>query len=155
MRIGELAKRTDIKIDTVRYYEKEGLLPPPPRRPNGYREYGKQHLERLTFIRHCRVLDMPLEDIRRLLGLVAHPEDDCGMVNCLIEDQLARVRKRIASLHTLERQLQALRTQCSTQASAGECGILQELVSAAHDEGCVCHPAENGKETLPHNEQKY
>jgi DNA-binding transcriptional MerR regulator len=63
MRIGELAKRADIKVDTVRYYEKAGLLPPPPRRPNGYRDYGKLHLERLAFIRHCRALDISLEEI--------------------------------------------------------------------------------------------
>ena len=143
MRIGELAKRTDIKIDTVRYYEKVGLLPPPPRRLNGYRDYGRQHLERLAFIRHCRALDMPLEDVRRLFGLLDHPESDCGMVNCLIDEQLGRVRQRIASLRTLEQQLQALRTQCSTRASAGECGILRELVAASHNDGCVCHPSES------------
>ena len=145
MRIGELAKRTDIKIDTVRYYEKVGLLPSPPRRLNGYRDYGRAHLERLAFIRHCRVMDMPLEDIRRLFGLLDHPEADCEMANCLIDEQLSRVRERIASLHILERQLQALRTQCSAQASASECGILRELVAAAHNEGCICHPSESGK----------
>ncbi len=145
MRTGELAKRTDIKIDTVRYYEKIGLLPSPPRRLNGYRDYGRPHLERLAFIRHCRALDMPLEDIRRLFSLLDHPEADCEMANCLIDEQLGRVRERIASLRTLERQLQALRTQCSTQASASECGILRELVAATHNEGCVCHPSESGK----------
>ena len=150
MRIGELAKRTDIKIDTVRYYEKVGLLPPPPRRLNGYRDYGMPHLERLAFIRHCRALNMPLEDIRQLFGLLDHPEADCEMANCLIDEQLGRVRERMASLRTLERQLQALSTQCSAQASAGECGILRELVSASHNEGCVCHPSDSGNQGKTH-----
>ena len=140
MRIGELAKQTDIKVDTVRYYEKAGLLPSPARRPNGYRDYEDQHVERLVFIRHCRALGMSLADVRHLLEFVAHPDADCTAVDYLIDDQLARVQARIASLRRLEQQLHALRTQCSTQKTAGECGILQELVAAAHDEGCVCHP---------------
>ena len=67
------------------------------------------------------------------------------MAGCLIDDQLAQVRERIAGLRTLKRQLRALRNQCSTQASVGECCIVQELVAAAHKEGCVCHSAESSK----------
>jgi Cd(II)/Pb(II)-responsive transcriptional regulator len=145
MRIGELAKRAAVKVDTVRYYEKAGLLPLPPRRPNGYREYGSGHLERLAFIRHCRALDMPLSDVRRLLDLLAHPRADCRAANRLIDEQLARVQERIADLGNLERQLQSLRTQCTSKTSAAECGILQELVGAAQGGGCVCHPSESHK----------
>jgi Cd(II)/Pb(II)-responsive transcriptional regulator len=140
MRIGELAKRAAIKVDTIRYYEKAGLLPPPPRRLNGYRDYSSSHLERLAFIRHCRVLDMPLIDVRRLLDLLTDPAADCRSADCLIDDQLARVQKRIADLHILERQLKSLRTQCASQASSAECGILQELMAAAQDDSCICHP---------------
>ena len=67
MRIGELARRTGTEIDTVRYYEKAGLMPAPPRQGNGYREYDERHVECLAFIRHCRALDIPLNDIKRLL----------------------------------------------------------------------------------------
>ena len=145
MRIGELAKKADLKVDTVRYYEKAGLLPPPPRRSNGYRDYGEPHVERLAFIRHCRALGMSLADINRLCEFVVHPDTDCAAVDRLIDDQLACVQARIAGLRVLEQQLLALRTRCSNQKTAGECGILQELVSAAHDEGCVCHPAASDK----------
>jgi DNA-binding transcriptional MerR regulator len=103
MRIGELAKRAAIAVvDTVRYYEKAGLLPLPPRRPNGYREYGGGHLQRLAFIRHCRALDMPLNDVRRLLDLLDAPGAECRTADCLIDEQLAQMRERIADLRTLE-----------------------------------------------------
>lgn len=139
MRIGELAKRSDLNVDTVRFYEKRGLMPPPPRRANGYREYAAEHLERLAFIRHCRTLGMSLDDVSRLLDFVARPEADCAVVNQLIDDQLTRVQERITHLRRLERQLEVLRTQCRTHDVAGHCGILQELVAAAHEEQCVCH----------------
>lgn len=135
MRIGELARTTGVDVETIRYYEKAGLLPTPPRQANGYRNYGERHCERLAFIRHCRALDMPLADVRRLLDFVAHPEADCGDINRLIDEQLARVRARIASMRALERQLAALRAQCGENLRAGECGILHELVAAAGDEG--------------------
>ena len=67
MRIKELAQATGVEVDTNRYYEKQGLLPEPARQDNGYRDYASTHLERLAFIRHCRALEMPLADIRRLL----------------------------------------------------------------------------------------
>ena len=141
MRIGELAEKADLKVDTVRYYEKAGLLPAPPRRSNGYRDYDDRHVERLAFVRHCRTLGMPLADVKSLLEFVAHPDADCTSVNRLIDDQLAHVQSRIAGLRDLERQLLTLRTQCNAQKTAGECGILQELVAAAQDEACVRHPA--------------
>lgn len=140
MQIGELARQAGIKVDTIRYYEKAGLLPSPPRRPNGYRSYGRSHVDRLAFIRHCRALDMPLDDIARLIALETRPEADCTTVDRLVEAQLDRVRAQIADLQELERQLRALRTRCTSRASVSECGILQELVSAAQNDGCACHP---------------
>ena len=134
MQIGELARRTGTEIDTVRYYEKAGLIPAPPRQGNGYRAYGERHVECLAFIRHCRALDIPLNDIKRLLDFVAHPEANCGDINRLIDDQLTRVRKRLNSLQALERQLISLRARCTDNLTAGECGILHELVEASHDE---------------------
>ncbi len=141
MRIGELSRSTGVDVDTIRYYEKAGLLPPPTRAPNGYRDYGTPQLERLAFIRHCRALDMPLAEIARLLDFVAHPQADCGDINQLIDAQLARVRARLQSLRALENQLAALRARCDTGHLAADCGILQELVSAAHGEACACHAA--------------
>lgn len=140
MRIGELAQQAGIKVDTVRHYEKVGLLPSPPRLANGYRSYNLSHLERLAFIRHCRSLDMSLEDVARLLALETHPESDCATVNHLVDTQIDRVRAKITALQDLEQQLQALRKRCNAQVSVDQCGILQELVSASRGGDCVCHP---------------
>jgi len=140
MRIGELAKATGVGIETIRYYEKAGLLPAPVRETNGYRIYSRQHLERLAFIRHCRALDIPLEAVRRLFDHVAHPEAECGEINLLIDAHLARVRARLQSMQALEKQLAALRSRCDETHAARECGILNELVAAAHGEPCACHP---------------
>lgn len=139
MRIGELAKATAVDVETIRYYERAGLLPSPERGDNGYRRYESDHLERLAFIRHCRALDMPLAHIQRLLGFAARPEADCGEIDRLIDDQLARVRARLQSMQALERQLETLRGRCATRHLAGKCGILHDLVAAAQGEACACH----------------
>lgn len=141
MRIGELGRAAGVDIETIRYYEKAGLLPPPARAPNGYRAYGAAHLERLAFVRHCRALDVPLAEIKRLLDFIAHPEADCGDINRVVDAQLARVRARLKSMRALEKQLAALRARCEAGHVAAECGILQELVFAAHSEACACHAA--------------
>src|SRR5262245_41927368 len=139
MRIGELAAATGVEVETIRYYEREGLLQPPTRRTNGYRAYGNSHLERLAFIRHCRALDIPLAEVRRLLEFVAHPAGDCGDIDRLIDEQLTRVRARLESMRALERQLAQLRKRCDAGHATEECGILHELVAAAHGEACACH----------------
>ena len=139
MRIGELGRAAGVDSETIRYYERAGLLLPPARALNGYRAYGVEHLERLAFIRHCRALDVPLAEIRRLLDFVAHPDADCGDINRVIDDQLARTRARLKSMRALEKQLAALRSRCEAGHVAAECGILHELVAAAHGEACACH----------------
>lgn len=139
MRIGELGLATGVDSETIRYYEKAGLLPAPARSRNGYRAYSAAHLERLAFIRHCRALDISLADVKRLLGFVAHPNSDCGDIDRLIDAQLDRVKARLKSMRALERQLTALRGRCGSSHVAGECGILHELVAAAHGEACACH----------------
>ena len=139
MRIGELASATGVDIETIRYYERERLLRPPARRDNGYRAYGKEQLERLAFIRHCRALDIPLAEVRRLLDFVERPAGNCGDIDRLIDDQLVRVQARLKSMRALERQLMQLRKQCDSSHPASECGILHDLVAAAHGEACACH----------------
>ncbi|EXI67272.1 MAG: Zn(II)-responsive regulator of zntA [Candidatus Accumulibacter adjunctus] len=145
MRIGELARTTGVEVDTIRYYERAGLLSAPKRSDNGYRTYAPGDLARLAFIRHCRALDIPLADIQRLLSIVDSPESDCGEINHLVDLNLARVRARLASMQALEQQLMALRGQCATPDKASACGILHELVAAAQGEACACHrPADTG-----------
>ena len=139
MQIGALGQATGVDPDTIRYYERIGLLPAPDRRANGYRIYGAAHLERLAFVRHCRDLDMPLADVQRLLHLLDHPADDCRDVDGLIDTHLMQVRERLQSLQMLAHQLEQLRGRCHGQQATSECGILHELMAAAQGESCVCH----------------
>lgn len=139
MRIGELSQTTGVDIETIRYYEKEGLLPSPPRQANGYRTYGPAQLERLAFIRHCRVLDMPLSDIACLITFLDSAPTDCNDINHLVDEQLARIRARLESMRVIEKQLMTLRARCDQGHKTTECGILNELVAAAHGETCACH----------------
>ncbi len=141
MQIKALSAATGVDIETIRYYERQGLLPAPARQANGYRDYGPPQLERLSFIRHCRALDMPLADVRQLLAALDAPGPECGDINALIDQHLARVRARLASLRALEKQLRSLRSSCSGAPGEAGCGILHELVAAAHGEACACHGA--------------
>jgi len=141
MRIGELARQTGVDVQTVRYYEREGLLEAPARTGSGYRAYGPEHLERLNFVRHCRSLDMPLAEIRRLIELSNEKSISCDEVNSLVRAHLGRVQAKRRSLEQLERQLAALNAQCESGHRVADCGILEELIHAAHGEACACHPA--------------
>ena len=139
MQIKTLARQTGVDVETIRYYEKQGLLPVPARLDNGYRNYSDTHLERLAFIRHCRALEMSLSQVAVLLGFVDQPGEDCEDVNLLVDQQLAKVRARLQSMKALEKQLLQLRARCTEERGAHACGILTELVSAAHGEACACH----------------
>jgi Cd(II)/Pb(II)-responsive transcriptional regulator len=142
MRISELAKRTNCDIETIRYYEKSGLLPEPARTSSGYREYQPEHQERLQFIRHCRSLQIGLPVIRALLDVKGNPSAGCQSVDELLDHQIGRVQAQMATLKTLEQQLISLRNQCREPHSVGECGILQNLNEAAESHACVCHDTE-------------
>ena len=141
MKIGELAKATGCEVETIRYYEREGLLAAPPRSGSGYRQYALRDVERLNFIRHCRSLDMPLADIRRLVDLAGDAVASCDEVDALVDGHIARVRSKLASLRALEAQLVRLRAQCGSTRPRAACRIVASLQKAAHDEACACHPA--------------
>ena len=127
MRIGELAKRADCPVETVRYYEKEKLLPAPRRSGANYRDYGPSHLERLAFIRRCRALDMSLPEIRTLLEAIGRPGADCGPVDALLDEHIGHVAARIADLTALKEELDAIRAHCAGGNSAKACGIVETL----------------------------
>lgn len=141
MKIGELAKRTGSEVETIRYYEKEGLLPMPPRSEGNYRQYGEDDAERLLFIRHCRSLGMSLEDIRTLQHFQGRPDLACDEIDALLDRHLQETELQIQSLQRLQKQLQALRNTCRTHMSAQQCGILRNLASAAAGSDCICHHA--------------
>ncbi|WP_136067423.1 Cd(II)/Pb(II)-responsive transcriptional regulator [Modicisalibacter radicis] len=141
MKIGELARRTSCQVETIRYYEREGLLPEPARSAGNYRLYGPMHVERLTFIRHCRALDMTLGEIRRLLLHRDHPERDCAEVNDLVDEHIGHVETRLAQLNCLRDALIELRARCRGDAETGACGILRELAQPADEEDAGVPPA--------------
>ncbi|MBY0575150.1 MAG: Cd(II)/Pb(II)-responsive transcriptional regulator [Gallionellaceae bacterium] len=127
MRIGELAKTTGIQVETIRYYEREGLLVSPARTEGNFRIYAEAHAKRLSFIRHCRSLDMTLDEIRELLRFKDAPAENCGDVNTLLDTHIGHVAARIRELRALEKQLKSLRERCREGRDAAHCGILNEL----------------------------
>ncbi len=135
MTIGELARRTGCGIETIRYYEHEGLLPRPARTGGNFRRFGQEHAELLSFIRHCRSLDMALNEIRILLRFRSAPDENCGEVNALLDTHIGHVEERIAELQSLASQLRALREKCGSGRSAEPCRILQGLSNAPDDRG--------------------
>jgi Cd(II)/Pb(II)-responsive transcriptional regulator len=132
MKISELASATGTPVETIRFYEREGLLPAPERADNNYRVYGADHAQRLAFVRHCRNLDMTLGEIRVLLRYKDAPEDNCGEVNALLDQHIGHVAQRIRELRSLEKALKELRQQCNQGQQARDCGILNELTQAAN-----------------------
>lgn len=142
MKIGELASATETAIDTIRFYEREGLLPPPARSAGNFRLYEAQHLKRLQFIRFCRSLDMSLDEVRVLLRFKDRPAEDCGDVNALLDEHIGHVARRIKELRSLERQLKELRQRCGAARPADQCGILSGLSEAA--QSATAAPAARG-----------
>jgi len=131
MKIGELARLTGVQVETIRYYEREGLLPVAGRTQGNYRIYGKEHSERLSFIRNCRKLDITLDEIRVLLRFKDSPQENCGGVNSLLDAYIRHVTDRIGELRQLEQHLRELRLSCNTTQAASQCGILNELAQVA------------------------
>ena len=129
MKIGELAKTTGIPVETIRYYEKIGLLPAPARDSSGYRAYQSAHLDRLLFIKRCRNLDVAQDEIRELIRLADQPEADCSEVDALLARHLDHVRERLNELARLEETLVQLQEACSDGRTVRECGILGGLSS--------------------------
>jgi Cd(II)/Pb(II)-responsive transcriptional regulator len=131
MKIGELARATHTQADTIRYYEREGLLPEPARSEGNYRIYGPEHVERLRFVRHCRSLDMTLDEVGALLRAMDAPQTGCHEVAALIDQHLDHVTARIRELTQLKARLKALRTQCDDDRDMAHCGILNSLAVSA------------------------
>lgn len=132
MKIGELARAAATQSETIRYYEREGLLPQAARTESNYRHYDSSHVQRLAFIRHCRSLDMTLAEIRTLLHFKDAPEENCTQVNTLLDEHIGHVVKRIKELKVLEKELRALRLSCASGGQqAADCGILEGLDKAA------------------------
>jgi len=132
MKIGALARAALTPVDTIRFYEREGLLAAAPRSEGNYRLYGTADVQRLAFIRQCRNLDMSLDEVRTLLRVKDAPEQDCQAVNELLDAHVRHVAERLRELRELERELKSLRARCAdVQRSSQACGILQQLDESA------------------------
>ncbi|HTY02867.1 MAG TPA: Cd(II)/Pb(II)-responsive transcriptional regulator [Rhodocyclaceae bacterium] len=127
LRIGELAERAGCLVETIRYYERLGLMPAPGRSLGNYRLYGDTHVDRLLFIRRCRSLGMSLAETKQLLDLHDAPDRICRDIDRLIDDHIVRVNDRLAELQALQLQLKRLRSQCHRVRTVKECGILKSL----------------------------
>lgn len=123
--IGQLAKRAGVGIDTVRYYERDGLLSPATRLESGYRRYGDAELKRLHFIRRAKALGFSLEDIRGLLML--SEEQDVATVKQVAESKLVDIEQRIAELERIRAGLHTLIAACPGHGRAEDCPILNAL----------------------------
>ncbi|GAB7126063.1 Cd(II)/Pb(II)-responsive transcriptional regulator [Silvimonas sp. JCM 19000] len=131
MRIGQLARAARCTTETIRYYESEGLLPPPERTPTNYRHYDSNHLQRLHFIRNCRALDMTHHEIRTLLDLRDAPTTACGPVNELVDQHLSLIDRRISELQLLRDEIRGLRDCCVAVDEVSRCKILQGITDLA------------------------
>lgn len=131
MRIGEIAAATGVNIETIRYYEREGLVPPPGRTAANYRSYGESHLKRLTFIRRARDLGFSLSQVRELLDLADDRDRPCEAVDAIAREQRRKVSTKIAELTALRRELDNLIGQCR-HGRIAECRIIDALAPTAN-----------------------
>ena len=124
--IGEAARRSGVKVPTIRYYEQIGILPALPRTGSNRRLYGQDDLRRLRFIRHARELGFSIGSIRTLLELHDHPDQSCAAADAIARDRLAEIDQRIASLTALKGELQRMITQCA-RGRVAECRVIESL----------------------------
>lgn len=133
MTISELAKATGIHIETVRYYERRGLLPTPARRPSGYRVYTESTVARLHFIKNAQGLGFSLVEIKKLLTLRVDADTNCAEVRRQAEAKLVEVEGKLQALQQIQTALTQLVAACERGGAQGECPILEALEDPAHE----------------------
>lgn len=126
MKIGEVAKRSGIGIETIRYYEREGLLLEPERRPSGYRQYDESTLERLEYIRRAKELGFTLAEIRELLELSFAAHAGCDHIRQRAEAKIADIEGKIRNLLQMKRSLGKIVAQCRAKNTADDCPLVHK-----------------------------
>ena len=129
--IGELARRTGVKVPTIRYYEQTGLVEPPGRSGGNQRRYGPEAICRLTFIRHARDLGFTVEAIRELIDLNRSPDRTCAEIDAIARDHLAEVEERIARLTALRAELKRMIAQCAG-GTVADCAVMESIADHRH-----------------------
>lgn len=124
--IGAMSRETSVNIETIRYYERIGIMPKPDRTEGGNRQYNHDQLKRLSFIKRCRELGFSIEEIRALLQMVDRADFTCGEVHTMTIDHLATVKRKIADLRRLEKALHSMASECS-KGDVPDCPIIDTL----------------------------
>jgi len=127
MQIGQLAQRADVPIDTVRYYERNGILPKAERKASGYRRYGEDDVARLRFVRRAKALGFTLVEIRDLLALSGRCADDMAGLKAAAIEKLANVEHKLQELTRIRDGLRTLVASCPGHGSLDHCPILAAL----------------------------
>ncbi len=127
MRIGKLSKKTGLSVDAIRFYEKSELIKAPTRSEYGYREFGPDAGAALEFISHCRSLDIPIPEIKKLLNVRSGTTKSCRVANEVIDQQLSNLRVRMSALRRLEKSLTELQSVCNEELDPKNCRIIQSL----------------------------
>ncbi len=125
--IGELARKAEVNIETIRYYERRGLLPEPPRSSSGYRQYSLEAVARIQFIKHAKELGFSLKEILDLLSLRVDPDTTCADVKRMAEAKIESIERKISSLQKMKKALAKLKAECEGRGPVGECPILEAL----------------------------
>jgi MerR family mercuric resistance operon transcriptional regulator len=125
--IGQLAKRADVGVETVRFYEREGLLEEPDRRESGYRQYDESVVRRLEFIRRAKELGFTLKEIKELLSLKIDPSTTCADVKERAETKISDIEQKIRTLQRMKRALVKVTKSCSGSGSTSDCPILEAI----------------------------
>ena len=131
---GEVAERADVNVQTVRYYERRGLLPEPPRSSGGFRQYSPEHADRIRFIKRSQELGFTLDQAHELLQLRVTADADRADVRAVAQDKIDEVESKIQDLRRLHDTLKELVAACEGHGSTGECPILHALEDPAAEE---------------------
>jgi Hg(II)-responsive transcriptional regulator len=134
LKIGEVAERGGVNLQTIRYYEREKLLPEPPRLPSGYRMFPEQTVHRVRFIKRAQELGFSLAEIRDLLSIQVDPRKECSDVKRMAKTKIADIEEKIRTLEAMKRVLGGLMKLCPGQGPSSECPILESIEAKESDE---------------------
>ncbi|HXH13540.1 MAG TPA: heavy metal-responsive transcriptional regulator [Alphaproteobacteria bacterium] len=142
--IGDVAKRAKVHIETLRYYERQGLVPRPRRSVSNYRVYAEDTVRRVRFIKSAQELGFSLKEIRELLSLRAAPKTQCWEVRERAEAKIEAIEAKIASLQAMKQALAKLVAECSGEGPVTECPILESIEAGVHHEHQAVGAPEGG-----------
>ncbi|MCK5427173.1 MAG: Hg(II)-responsive transcriptional regulator, partial [Thermodesulfovibrionia bacterium] len=125
--IGQLSKKADVNVETIRYYERRALIPKPRRKESGYREYSEEMVQRIQFIKHAKELGFSLKEIHELLSLKLDPKTSCSEVKNRAETKIADIEEKVKTLQRMKKALVKLTKACSGKGPVIECPILEAL----------------------------